>query len=491
MASRWPLVEDLVEDSAAMQARRSSWLPKEKQEEQQDYDNRVLRSILFGAYRDTLTTLAGKPFSREVVLTGDELPEKLAGIPNNVDMTGRGLSDFLKSALWGGMQYGLVHGLCDFPENPNRGMGPDPPHLRPRFVLYRAPQVLGWRTETIDGVPILSQVRLRETKTINVGDFGEEEVQQIRVYERDRWRLYEKRKGDKDYQPIDDWKAHSFGSVPLVTLYMNRTGLMEGSPPLYDLAELNLAHFRSNSQQTNIVHFIRCGILMAAGFDKDTLKSIVVSPKTFVKTNKDAREVELKYVEHTGRAVEAGRQELAALKEEMQVLGLKPLIERAVGGTATAHVYHESRHPSAIQSWVLALQSWAQMLFELAGRWAKAEVPADFKVDVFNDFGLSAKDRQDAEVLLKMSQPGEDGSPPKITHATFLQEMKRRGILGENVNVDQEVEDVNQEAGDSLLRLIRSTRPEGTGEPETRPSSLPPSGSETEAEPAQAAASGA
>jgi hypothetical protein len=52
------------------------------------------------------------------------------------------------------------------------------------------------------------------------------------------------------------------GNIPqditLVTLYTKRTGFMCGSPPLLNMALLNIKHWQSQSEQDNILHVAGC-----------------------------------------------------------------------------------------------------------------------------------------------------------------------------------------------------------------------------------------
>jgi hypothetical protein len=64
----------------------------------------------------------------------------------------------------------------------------------------------------------------------------------------------------------------------------------------------------------------------------------------------------------------------------------------------------------------------------------KEEIDDEFKVDIFSDFGLSMRATQDIEALIKMRAVKD------ITHETFLEEMKRRDVLNEMVNVEAEAQ---------------------------------------------------
>jgi hypothetical protein len=56
--------------------------------------------------------------------------------------------------------------------------------------------------------------------------------------------------------------------ITLVTLYTKRTGFMCGSPPLLNMALLNIKHWQSQSEQDNILHVARVPILTVFGLEE-------------------------------------------------------------------------------------------------------------------------------------------------------------------------------------------------------------------------------
>jgi hypothetical protein len=123
----------------------------------------------------------------------------------------------------------------------------------------------------------------------------------------------------------------------------------------------------------------------------------------------------------------------------MMVLGLQPFLRKIGNQTATGQSIDESRANSDIQAWVLSLEAMLYHAYILAAEWVKAKVPEDFKIDIFNDFALLLRAIQDIEALIKIRQASE------ISRETFLREIKRRAVLSETVEVDEEIERINDE----------------------------------------------
>jgi hypothetical protein len=92
-----------------------------------------------------------------------------------------------------------------------------------------------------------------------------------------------------------------------------------------------------------------------------------------------------------------------------------------------------------VQSWVRAVELVLINAFKAACLWTGDELPEDFKVDIYNDFGISVRATRDIDALIKARQAGE------LSRGTFLREIKRRAVLSETVDIEQEKKDIEDE----------------------------------------------
>ena len=446
MAAHWELIDALLGGTLAMRAASDTYLPRETKEDATLYNNRLNRSVLYGAYEDTVEDLADRPFAKPVTIQG-ELPDVLADILESVDGQGTNLTQFARELLYAGTNAGLTHVLVDVPATRNEG---DPPltkaaeqqnGIRPIFVHIKAQDLIGWRYEIVAGKPKLVQIRWRESREEADGTYGTKTVEAIRVYTDIGWELHEK--NDNNVYVLIDSGTHTYpDGIPLVTLYLQKTGFMTAEPPLEKLAWLNLSHWQNNSDQMNIVHYGRTALLFGSGFTEDEVeKDVVLGPnRIFRCTNENAK---LGYVEPAGAAMEAGRKELEAIQEQMEVLGVQPLMRKSGTTTATGQSIDEARSQSSMQAWVRAAERTLEGCFGVAALWLKLDLPDDFKVDIFNEFGLSLRANEDIKSLIQIRQARE------ISHETFLREVRRRAVLSETLDIDEEIRRVAAE-GPSL-----------------------------------------
>ena len=133
------------------------------------------------------------------------------------------------------------------------------------------------------------------------------------------------------------------------------------------------------------------------------------------------------------------------LREEMQQLGMAPMLKVQGGQTATGEAIDEVRSQSQAQSWVESLEWLLFESYRMAARWESPQVaedellPEQFDVSVFRDFGLVARSQQDLATL------DAARSRRDISLETYLGELKKRAVLGEDVDIDEELQRLDAE----------------------------------------------
>lgn len=453
MKDHWPLIDALLGGTPEMRAGRTTWLPMEPKEETPAYEVRLARSFLYGAFRDTISALVAKPFSKSVTVVEPKggMPEQLQAIPPNVDREGSDLTQYARNLYRRGIERGMAGTLVDYPST---GLGPRGVTLaaqrqldiRPYFVAVPVANLLGYRTmRDASGRKQLTEIRIKETAVEPDGKWGEKEVTQIRVIrapvetETGTWEIWRKADNANEWT-LKEEGAHTYPGVPFTPYYTNQVGYLQALPPLEDLAYLNLQHWQSSSDQRNILRFVRFAMLAATGITpEEKEEGFIVGPKQILYSTSDT--AKFGYVEHTGAGVAAGRQDLLDLQAAMEVLGLQPLVERSGNVTATGKVLDEGKKFATAQLWVRSLENHLLEAMEIAGKWIEPgfELPDDYRIDIFSDFALSSTAAADAEWLLKARQAKQ------IDQRTFLTEARRRGKLHELTDVDEVIGLIEEE----------------------------------------------
>lgn len=439
MVQESEIVRTLVGGTPAMRAAGEKYLPKAEAESQEAYKARLLRSVLFNATGKTVSDMTGKVFTKPIVLEKD-VPAELVAFAENIDLTGRHLNVFARDVFADTMQPGIGYIYVDMPPAVENADGSAPTlaqeqeaGLRPYLTYIPMERLIGWKSESIGGVETLTQIRIKECVSEPDGDFHEKEVDQVRVVSLVagglQWQTFRK---SADPKAPDDWISHQGPkpikgpkAIPLAPVYINRTEFMQGAPPLAKIAELNVAHWQSSSDQRNILHVARVPILYMAGFQADDQVKIGAS-EAVRSSNPDAK---MEYVEHSGQAIESGEKDLERLEFQMQTMGLQLLIPQPGGKTATGEMRDDAKENSPLAMMARALQDALEQAFgfmaEFKGvNWKKKDGGGSIIVNT--DFGVQAGASQDAQMLLDAVNAGQ------IDKETFWLEWKRRGILSDS-----------------------------------------------------------
>jgi hypothetical protein len=441
MEPDWTLARALLGGTRAMRKAGKEYLPQWPNEDRDAYECRLKTAVLFPAYQRTVETLTGKPFSKPVTI-GEDVPEQIKEWLDDVDRQGRNLDAFAADLMECALGYGLCGILVDYPDTkdvPRNAAGlitqeaEKAAGLRPYFIHIYPWQICGGRATRVNGAWRLKQLRLMECVEEDDGDFGTKEVEQVRVLEPGTWATYRKNPDKKD-----EWALHAEGVttlsyIPFVPVYGQRTGFMTAKPPLIEVAHLNVAHWQSASDQQTILHVARVPILFLKMFGEDA--RVTVGGSAAMKA--EAPESDAKFVEHSGAAIEAGANDLDKIEERMRQAGAELLVLSPGKITATQVATENAVGMCALQRIVQGEEDALDQALQIMAEWVK--LPEGGHVTIFNDFGAANLAEASAELLHKMKQSGD------LSRETLLNEIKRRGILSQEVDSAEEKERIDAE----------------------------------------------
>lgn len=432
------LIGALMGGTRAMREAGHKYLPQYEEEHDRNYQHRLERAVLTNFFMRTIDGLVGKPFAKPIQL-GDDMPSPLVEFAEDVDGQGNHLDVFARKSFEKGLAKGLVHILVEYP-----AISPDdaPQTLadervmanQPYWVMVDPEEVIAAYSEQVGGIEKLTHVRIRECSIERVG-WEEVEIQRVRVLEPGTWALW--RKADKK----DEWSLEAEGTttldyIPMVTWYAGeRTSCCCAAPPLLDLAHLNVAHWQSASDQRNVLTVARFPILAASGVSEDEANK-VIGPNKFL-TSMDAQS-KWYYVEHTGAAIEAGRQDLEDLKEEMATMGIELLMRKPGNTTATAKAVDSAENNSTLQALAGTFKDVLERAFEITAEWMGKGI-ASGSLEVNKDFGLKMSEATDLSALQDARRRGD------ISREAFINELKRRGTLCDDYDPEEDLKLVEVE----------------------------------------------
>lgn len=429
------LIDALLGGTDAMRASGEVHMPKWPNEDGEAYKTRLSVATLFPAYQRTIEVLSAKPFSKAVTY-GEDVPPRLVEWCENVDRAGRNLHSFLSQVGQEAMGYGFSGILVDHPPTVGKDgkqMYPTKADegksgVRPYFVQIHPKNILGWLPKAPESADGLTQLRILETASEPDGDFDTKEVEQVRVLGRGTWETWRQKKtGAKGEWEIYEQGTTTLETIPFVPVYGNRLGLMQARPALLELAHANVEHWQTKSDRQNALHILSVPILFTKMLEEAV---ITVGAGSAVKAN--SPEADMKYVEMSGNAVEAGRKVLLDLEDQMRQAGAELLIIKPGGQSVAQTVADNEQGACALQKVAQNIEDAADLALQFMADWVgEAE---GGHITIFKDFGAATLAEAGAELLFKSVGAG------KISGESYFRELQRRGILSPDLRWEEEVD---------------------------------------------------
>ena len=441
LSENYELIAALLDGTSAMRAAGKVRLPQWPGEDNATYKLRLAVATLFPAFQRTVEVLGAKPFSKPVTF-GEDVPEKLKDWCQDVDRNGSNLHAFLSAVCDEALAHGFSGILVDYPPTRDENDQPlyptkaaeDAAGVRPYFVQIHPRNILGWRKDSMG----LSQLRLLEVESVEDGEFATKEIEQVRVLRRGSWQIWRK----SESAGKEAWAIHSHGRTTLqriafVPVNAKHPGSMVARPPLLELAHANVEHWQSKSDQQNILHVARVPILFAKMLGEG---GITVGAGSAVKSeNPDG---DLKFVEHTGAAIEAGRMSLLDLEDRMRQAGAELLVIKPGNVTESQTHADNEQGSSALQKIAGNVEDAADQALQLMAEWVSE--PEGGHVTVYKDFGAATLAEAGAELLLKSTQAGN------MRKQSLHEELQRRGILSPDLDWETEQERIQSAPPDMM-----------------------------------------
>lgn len=283
MRARWQQMRDCVEGSHAVKEAGTTYLPAllgqlDGSTPNQEYVDYKSRALFYNATGRTVDGLSGMVFRRPPVV---ELPPAADDLRDDPEMLGRAIEDTADAVLRELLTTGRVGVLVDHTRQQDYSEGEvgaaQPVDQRPYMALYSTDAILDAVFEKVGGARRLVQVRLAESLEVPGDDeFEVEVVQVVRVLE-----LVDGAYRQRVFVAREE-AARSFGGGT-VTVYEERADLAveptmpDGSridripfwvlgtgaattpgeiepPPLLDLSDVNLVHYRTDADYRNSLH---------------------------------------------------------------------------------------------------------------------------------------------------------------------------------------------------------------------------------------------
>ncbi len=276
---------DVCEGGDAVKAKGETYLPKldvhlGDPRGPAKYEAYKARAVFYNATGRTVEGLSGAVFQKSPSFT---LPERIKDHAKDITLAGISAELFALTATREVLSPGRYGVLVDMAVDPK-------PNDRPYWIAYRTEQILYWHTTRVGGDEVLTQVRLSErVEEIDTKDpFVTKRVDQIRVleltaegYSQTRYRKVENRLGAREeWQPYAEAGQEAtvypmrrgvrLDFIPFVFLGPTSTAAACEKPPLLDLVDVNLSHYRTSADLEHGLHHVGTPMLVLIGTTDET-----------------------------------------------------------------------------------------------------------------------------------------------------------------------------------------------------------------------------
>ncbi|WP_322884164.1 DUF4055 domain-containing protein [Sinorhizobium medicae] len=333
-------MRDVTQGHKAIQAAGVKYLPKLGDQSDAEYDAYKKRATFFNATGRVKDALTGMVFRKEAKL---EHQDAFKPIIQDMTLTGTPFEQFAENIVEELMDVNRVGVLVDYPNVGAVASGKvvtldvaDKLGIRVYASIYKAEDIINWRTTQVGGKSVLSLVVLREcTEVIDPADmFCVTKKIQYRVLELiggvykqsvwvensngtrvTSWTLALEVMPTKGGKPMDAIPFEFFsseGGEPCVH-----------DPVLYDLAVVNLAHYRNTADMEHGLHFTGLPTAVISGVSADDDDSYRIGSVTaWVFSDAQAKAT---YLEFKGEGLGQLRNAIQDKEAQMAALGARML----------------------------------------------------------------------------------------------------------------------------------------------------------------------
>jgi hypothetical protein len=470
-ASRiWQRCRDTFAGSDAVKARGTDYLPMLEGHSGLPntpslYSAYVQRALFYPAIARTVAGLTGIVFGKAPTVDG--VGPAYRPIFEDVTLTGTNLAAYGLQICTECLTVGRCGTLIDFPNNGGTiPEGPVDPLIpndnRPYAVMYDAESIINWRAERIGGRQQLTLLVLREERETIGNDndlFMPTVVYQYRVLQlidgRYTVSIYTEDPQNKGKylmtegprQPLRRGMAFTF--IPFV--FMGPTNLDPDieHPPLQDLVDVNLSHYRTSADQEHGAHFVALPTPWISGHAANPGEPVALGPGNVLMLQKEGRAGMLEF---SG----TGMTSLKELKEEkrqlMATLGARMLeTQKNVQESAEAMKIRHQGERSALSVLADVLGQHLTQIIRWILLWAGVDEVASRKgLLTINPDVMDALTAEDVKTLVTAWQAGA------ISKKTVYANLEWGEWTRPGVTYEEEEKDITAEGGSALdipLRL--------------------------------------
>lgn len=444
------LIRDAIAGEPTVKAARTTYLPKPNasdtsKENNARYDAYLARAVFYNVARRTLFGLVGQVFMRDPVI---KVPSLLNPLVANATGSGINLTQLSKKAVSLNLAYSRGGVLVDYPTTEGEGGASiadlESGNIRPTLYVYAPTEIINWRTIDRGAEEVLSLVVIFETWCAGDDGFEMKMAGQFRVlrldengeYVHEIWREPTPTKADGSKVPKGNYQLHvtyrptdasgkRLREIPFMFFGSENNDVNPDNPNFYDLASLNLAHYRNSADYEESCYIVGQPTPVLTGLTEEWVNNVLKGTVAFgsrggipLPTGADAK---LLQAEPNTMLKEA----MDTKERQMVALGAKLVEQKEVQRTATEAELESASEGSTLSSATKNVSAAFEWALKWAARWV-GQSDAGVKFELNTDFDIARMTPEERQELLKEWQMGA------ITFEEMRTGLRKAGVATED-----------------------------------------------------------
>lgn len=407
---QYELIADAVAGEHKVKSRKTKYLPQPNPSDLSEanrarYDAYRTRAVFYNVTRRTLAGLVGAVF--ETAPT-ENVPDDLKAIIADASGGGISLEQLAHKAVRLTLSQGRMGLFIDFPDTPDNPNGlpkAEADKLRPTITAYKPLDIVNWRVDEMDGVDVLTLVVLREDYIVSDDGFQQTKKEQYRVlrlvggqYVAEIWRG--NTKPFKTFNPTD-YNGKPLDHIPFMFVGAENNDAEIDDPPMYDLASLNMAHYRNSADYEELVYIIGQPTAWFSGLTKDWVDDVFkgevqLGSRAAIPLPVDGQAGILQ-VEPNTAAFEA----MEHKEKQMVALGAKLVEQRNVQRTAREAVMDNKGETSQLATAARNVSTGLEWALAECRLFIAANTDSEIEYQLNTDYGLSDLTPEELNMIMK------------------------------------------------------------------------------------------
>lgn len=280
----WTIVRDAVKGQWQIKKKTTAYLPKpnsadKSKENVARYNDYLQRAVFYGVTGRTLRGFTGHVFAK---LPKIELSPELKSLKENVDGLGVPMDQQAQKVLARLLMLGRGGLLADFPilEGAVTRAQLQNGSVAPTITFFEPEDIINWRIKTVGTKQMLTLVVLHELQEEDQVSFARELVDHWRVLRLDEDGNYtvqviSAKSGPQTIMVPKDSLGNPLKEIPFVFLGSENNDPTPDDPPLFDMASLNIAHYRNSADYEESCFLVGQPTPVVSGLTKDWATDIL------------------------------------------------------------------------------------------------------------------------------------------------------------------------------------------------------------------------